>query len=49
MSKNEAQSDKFTNPLLRAWCHKDAPPKDWQPVDRLGELWKYYGYFEVVE
>ena len=49
MGKLNDQAKQFKNPLLRVWCHKDAPPKDWDPVDRLGEMDRYYGYYERVE
>jgi len=49
MGKLNDQAKQFKNPLLRVWCHKDAPPKGWEPVDRLGEMDRYYGYYERVE
>ena len=41
--------ERFTNPLLRVWCHKDKPPEGWVAVDRLGEMDRYFGYWERVE
>lgn len=46
--KPDPMDARFANPLLRVWCHKDPPPEGWEPVDRLGELPKYYGYWERV-
>jgi hypothetical protein len=45
---NDNTDERFANPLLRVWCSKDKPPKGYVEVDRLGEMPRYYGYYERV-
>lgn len=45
---SDNQAERFANPLLRVWCHKDEPPKGYAEVDRLSEMAKYFGYYERV-